>query len=446
MNFKPYDYQKFLIDKTENGNIRGWFVDMGLGKTVCALTVIQNLLYDYCSFKKALIIAPRGPAETTWPDEVKKWEHLKTLKLHNLTGLTPKKREELLRKNYNIYVINRELVKWIADYYKNKWPFDLVVIDELSSFKSGSSQRFRALKKLKEATVIGLTGTPGNLMDLWEEIYTLDQGKRLGRSVTTYRNTYFTPGRRNGNIVYEWIPREGSEKIIYEKISDLVVSLKTEDYIQLPECLYLTKKVTLDKSTMGVINELKRDKVLEIENEEVLTASAGVLHGFLMQLAGGALYTNEGYKVFHDKKIEALKELYEEANGEPMLVAYAFKHEKDRILKTFPEARELKGPKDVEEWNNRKISMLVVHPASAGHGLNLQFGGSIAVWFGLQWSLELYQQFNKRLHRQGQKKPVRIYHIVAEHTVDERTLRALENKDLNQKALIEAVKAELDFV
>lgn len=443
----PHDYQKYAIEYIKSHPITALFLDMGLGKTVTTLTAIRDLMYDAFEVKRVLVIAPLRVARDTWPDELRKWDHLKELTCSVVVG-TVAERRRALQQDADIYIVNRENLAWL--YENSRLDFDMVVLDELSSFKNHQSKRFRAMKAMrpKVKRIVGLTGTPtGNgLMDLWAEFRILDMGGggRLGRYISQYRNLYFKPDKRNGMVVYSYKPLPGAEEAIYHQISDITVSMKATDYLEMPELVSVAKEVRLSETEKKRYDELKKSLVLELPGGEVTSANAASLTLKLSQMANGAIYTDDKNVVnIHDRKLEALEDLVESANGKSVLVAYWFKHDKDRIRERM-EARELKEPQDFADWNAGKIPVALIHPASAGHGLNLQQGGSILIWFGLTWSLELYQQTNARLWRQGQAdKTVIIQHIVAKDTIDERILNVLKHKDGTQAALIEAVKADL---
>ena len=415
------------------------------GKTVTTLTAIRDLMYDTFEVKRVLVVAPLRVARDTWPEEIRKWDHLKDLTCSVVVGSVAERRRAL-QKKADIYIVNRENLVWLYEHCK--MPFDMVVLDELSSFKNHQAKRFRAIKALrpKVKRIVGLTGTPsGNgLMDLWAEFRILDMGERLGRYISQYRNLYFKPDKRNGMVVYSYKPLPGAEEAIYHQIADITVSMKATDYLEMPELVSVVKEVRLSEKEKERYDELKKSLVLELPGGEVTAANAASLTLKLSQMANGALYTDgQDVAAIHDRKLDALEDLVESANGKSVLVAYWFKHDKDRIRERM-EARELKEPQDFTDWNAGKIPVALIHPASAGHGLNLQQGGSILIWFGLTWSLELYQQTNARLWRQGQAdKTVIIQHIVAKDTIDERILNVLEHKDGTQAALIEAVKADL---
>ena len=445
MKFMPHDYQKYAIEYIKSHPITALFLDMGLGKTVTTLTAIRDLMYDAFEVKRVLVVAPLRVARDTWPDELRKWNHLKELTCSVVVG-TVAERRRALQQDADIYIVNRENLAWL--YENSRLDFDMVVLDELSSFKNHQSKRFRAMKAMrpKVKRIVGLTGTPtGNgLMVLWAEFRILDMGERLGRYISQYRNLYFKPDKRNGMVVYSYKPLPGAEEAIYHQISDITMSMKATDYLEMPELVSVAKEVRLSETEKKRYDELKKSLVLELPGGEVTSANAASLTLKLSQMANGAIYTDDKNVVnIHDRKLEALEDLVESANGKSVLVAYWFKHDKDRIRERM-EARELKEPQDFADWNAGKIPVALIHPASAGHGLNLQKGGSILIWFGLTWSLELYQQTNARLWRQGQAdKTVIIQHIVAKDTIDERILNVLKHKDGTQAALIDAVKADL---
>lgn len=445
MKFLPHDYQKYAIEYIKSHPVTALFLDMGLGKTVTTLTAIRDLMYDSFEIKHVLVVAPLRVTRDTWPEEIRKWDHLKELTFSVVVG-TVAERRRALQQEADIYIVNRENLAWL--YQNSCLDFDMVVLDELSSFKNAQSKRFKAMKAMrpKVKRIVGLTGTPsGNgLMDLWAEFRLLDMGERLGKYISQYRNLYFTPDKRNGMVVFSYKPLPGAEAVIYHQIADITVSMKAADYLKMPELVSVAKEVTLSEKERKRYDELKKSLVLELPGGEVTAANAASLTLKLSQMANGAIYTDDKKVVnIHDRKLDALEDLVESANGQPVLVAYWFKHDKDRIQKRM-EARELKEPQDFADWNAGKIPVALIHPASAGHGLNLQQGGSILIWFGLTWSLELYKQTNARLWRQGQQScTVIIQHIVAKGTIDERILKVLEHKDGTQAALIDAVKADL---
>ncbi len=450
MNFKPWDYQKYAINHVMDHYAAGLFLDMGMGKTVSSLTAIDNLLF-LGDTNKVIVIAPKRVAEDTWSTEVEKWDHLKDLRISIILG-TPKQRDEAVRKDADIYVTSRDNVVWLVDNYFKTWKWDTCIIDELSSFKSSKAKRFRALKKVRPyfKRIIGLTGTPApnSLIDLWPQLYLLDGGQRLGRTITGYREQYFVPGDRNQHIVYNWNLKEGAEDAIHNKISDICISMMAKDYLDLPERIDNKIYIDLPKSAKDKYTELEKDLIIELDGEDITATNAAVLTGKLLQIANGAIYSEDHEVVeIHEEKLNALLDIIEAANGKPVLVFYSFKHDLSRIMKTLKDnklkGQVLEGQEDIKKWNNGDIPILLLHPASAGHGLNLQYGGNIVVWFGLPWSLELYQQANARLHRQGQKETVIIHHIIAKNTVDEDVIKALSSKEINQNVLLEAVKARL---
>lgn len=448
MQFKPHNYQSYAISHIMENPISGLFLDMGLGKTVSTLTAIDGLLLEG-EIEKVLVIAPKRVAEDTWSTEVEKWDHINHLRVSKILG-TEKQRTAALYKDADIYVINRENVVWLVDKCFKNWNFDTVVIDELSSFKSSKSQRFRALKKVRPffKRIIGLTGTPApnSLMDLWPQIYLMDGGQRLGKTITSYRQQYFYPALANGHIVYKYALKDNAENEIYKKIDDICVSMKAEDYLDLPEAIYNRVEINLDVKASTKYKNLEKELVME--DEEVTAVNAAVLTGKLLQLANGAIYNDDKDVIeIHDEKLKALDEIIEAAQGKPILLFYNFQHDYDRIIEHLPKsikAQKLENSKDIKKWNEGKIDLALVHPASAGHGLNLQYGGNIIVWFGLTWSLELYQQANARLHRQGQTKTVIIHHLIAKGTVDEDVMNALESKEVNQDKLMRAIKARCE--
>ncbi|MCM8710822.1 DEAD/DEAH box helicase [Clostridium sp. SYSU_GA19001] len=449
MIFKPHDYQEYakqwIIEKPSSG----LFLDLGMGKTVCTLTAVEELLYDYFDVSKVLVIAPLRVAEDTWSSEVQKWEHLKNLKISKVLG-KEETRIEALKEKADIYVINRENVEWLVEYLDKEWFFDMVVIDELSSFKSPKSNRFRALKKVRPfiKRIVGLTGTPApnGLIDLWSQVYLLDQGERLGKTLTGYRDRYFQPDKRNQTVIFSWKPVDGAEDRIYEKLKDICISMKAADYLKLPERINNSIMVQLPKEAEMKYRKLEKELLLPLEDADIVADTAAVLTNKLLQMANGAVYDEKGeVKEIHDAKLKALDDVIEAANGKPVLIFYAYKHDLYRLSEYLKnkEFRVLNNSEDIESWNKGKVPIMLVHPASAGHGLNLQFGGNIIVWFGLTWSLELYQQANARLYRQGQQQSVIINHIIAKGTIDEDVMRTLENKEVGQEALLQAVKARL---
>jgi SNF2 family DNA or RNA helicase len=449
MEFVPHSYQAYSIDKIINNKKYGLFLEMGTGKTVSTLTAIEQLKYDYLEVDKVLVIAPKRVAEDTWAQEVAKWNHLSHLTVSLVLG-TPKQRTEALAADADIYVTNKENTKWICEKYKKDWPFDMLVIDELSTFKNSDSQRFKILKKQMPLVdrFVGLTGTPApnNLIDIWSQIYLIDGGERLGKHKTHFKQAYFYPTHQVADNVFNWDLRKGADDAIYNKINDITVSIKSEDYLEMPERIDNVQEVKLSKKEREVYEQLKADMVIEDEvdaNKDIEALTSATLTQKLLQLSNGAVYTLDGtYKTIHDKKLERLDEIIEEAQGKPILLFYSFKHDKERILERYDFAEELKGDY-MERWNNGEIKLLIAHPASAGHGINLQYGGSIAVWFGLTWNLEHYEQANARLFRQGQTETTVIHHIMTENSVDQDVYKGLQNKQLGQNALMQAVKAQI---
>ena len=445
MKFIPHDYQQYAIDFIASHKTAAVLLDMGLGKTVITLTALNDLLFDRFEISRILVIAPLRVARNTWPQEIGKWEHLKHLRYSVVVG-TEKERREALRKQASLYIINRENVPWLVE--KTDFTYDAIVMDELSSFKNWSSKRFKALMKVRPLAkrVIGLTGTPsGNgLMDLFAEFKVLDMGQRLGRFITKYRQDYFVPDKRNGQVVFSYVPLPGAEERIYEKIADITISMKASDHLRMPELIESEYSVRMNEAEKKIYTEMCEQLVLQMKGDEVTAANAGVLSGKLAQMANGAVYTDDDTTLhIHDRKLDALEDIIESMNGKPLLVAYWFRHDAERIEKRVPCVR-LDSDESIDCWNRGEIPVALIHPASAGHGLNLQSGGSSLVWFGITWSLELYQQTVARLYRQGQNSnTVVVQHIIAEGTIDERILRALKRKDKTQAALIEAVKAEV---
>lgn len=449
MKYTPYSYQQYAASWIIDKKYSALFLDCGLGKTVITLTAISALLYDYFEITKVLVIAPLRVAHSTWDEEVAKWDHLKNIRISKVLG-TEKERIAALNTKADVYIINRENVRWLVNFYKADWPFDMVVIDELSSFKSSKSERFKALRKIRPLTkrIVGLTGTPApnGLIDLWSQIYLLDGGERLGKTVTCFRQKYFLPDKRNQHIVFTYKPKEGAKEAIYEKLSDICVSMKAEDYLELPERIDNIISVELNSAVKKQYEVLEKELILSLDDSDISAGSAAVLANKLLQMANGAVYDENGeVKYIHDEKLKALDELIEAASGKPVLIFYGYQHDKDRIMNCLSKLnpRILQSDKDIKDWNRGEVKILLAHPASCGHGLNLQAGGNIIVWFGLTWSLELYQQANARLHRQGQKETVIIHHIIAKGTIDEKVMKALADKNTSQTALIEAVKAQM---
>lgn len=453
MKLSLHDYQEVTKDFIIRTPYAAVILDMGMGKTATTLSAINELMFDRYEVSKVLVIAPLRVANTVWSDEIEQWEELRHLRYAKIVG-TPKQRRAALEQDADIYIVNREILPWLVQQCSPYFKWDMVVIDELSSFKSWQSKRFKAFMAMRPymKRVVGLTGTPSSngLMDLFAEFKVIDSGERLGRFIGEYRSRYFDEGRRNGNIVYEYIPMDYAECQIYDKIDDITVSMKAMDYLDMPELISTKKVVHLTDKETDNYKRFKKDYVLsDLEDGEVTAANAASLSNKLVQMANGAVYSDDHQVVsLHDQKLDTLEDIIEAANGEPVLVAYWFKHDlqriEERLAKLKVQGTVLKTEQDIREWNKGNIRVGLLHPASAGHGLNLQKGGHHLVWFGLTWSLELYQQTNARLWRQGQQaETVVIQHIVTEGTIDEEILKALENKDAQQSRLIEAVKAQV---
>lgn len=438
-------YQEFAYQEILKKPACALFLDMGLGKTLTTLAAINDLINDYLTVGKVLIIAPLRVAETTWPDEVEKWKF--PLSVSVVTG-SARERVAALKRKADIYTINRENVPWLCEVYAFNWPFDMVVIDESSSFKNNRSKRFKSLRRIrpKISRLVELSGTPSpnGLMDLWSQLYLLDRGKRLGKTITEYRNKYFYPTGGYGHVVYNWRLQQNAQKEIYKKISDICISMKSEDFLTLPPIIHNVIKVELSKEVKEAYKRLEHDLILPLVDSDIVATTAATLSGKLLQFANGAAYDENGHTVIiHEKKLDALQEIIEANEHKNIMVFYWFKFDLKMLKKRFPKANELKTAQDIRDWNAGKIPLLLVHPASAGHGLNLQQGGSVAVWYSLTWSLELYEQANKRLHRSGQKHTVVIHHLVAAGTVDEDVIAALKNKRRGQDGLMQAIKAKL---
>ncbi|CAK7069790.1 DEAD/DEAH box helicase [Tissierella sp.] len=423
-----------------------------MGKTVITLTAINDLKYNRFAISKVLVIAPKKVAESTWSKESQKWDHLKMLRVVPVLG-TLKKRIRALNTPADIYVINRENVQWLVEYYRNAWPFDMVIVDEFSSFKNHQAKRFKSLTWVRKhiTRFVGLTGTPApnGLLDLWAQVYLLDEGERLEKKITHFREKYFEPDQRDRDRVFSYMPKPGAEEIIQEKISDICVSMKAEDYLELPDCIDNIVPVVLDSKAKEAYEKLEKEMLLEVDDTTIDAGSAAVLTNKLLQLCNGAVYDeNRNVIDIHNCKIEVFLELIEGLNGKPALVFYNFQHDVSRIKKALAGSkliiRELKTPQDETDWNNRQIDILLAHPASAAYGLNLQEGGNHVIWFGLNWSLELYQQANKRLHRQGQKEKVIIHHLVVEGARDDDVMEALGDKGNTQDKLMESLKARIE--
>lgn len=445
MKYKPHNYQQFATDFILNQSICCLMLDMGLGKTVITLTALWQLALDSFDVSRVLVIAPKRVAEDTWPKELAKWEHLTGLTSSLVLGSAAERKAALQKKAF-LYIINRENVAWLVK--NHYWDFDMVVIDELSSFKSNKAERFKAMKKVRPMVtrIVGLTGTPApnTLLDLWPQMYLMDMGQRLGRFIGGFRDRFFLPDKRNREIIYSYKPREGAEDAIYALISDICISMKAADYLDMPERIDNRIEVSMSPKERKLYDDFQKDMVLSIGDEELDAANAAALSNKLLQMANGAVYGEDKTVIpIHDRKLDALEDLVEAANGKPLLVAYWYKHDLQRIKARFKNVRCIDTAKDIDDWNAGQIPLALIHPASAGHGLNLQDGGCTIVWFGLTWSLELYQQLNARLWRQGQKHTVVIHHIITKGTHDEDVMRALKNKDTRQSALIEAVRARI---
>ena len=450
MKFIPHKYQQIAINKIFDTPRAGLFLDMGLGKTVITLTAIEDLIYNRFEVEKVLVIAPLRVAEDTWSKESDKWDHLKHLSISKILG-TPAQRRKALAKEADIYIVNRENVVWLTNELSSigdSWIFDMVVIDELSSFKSPKSQRFRALKKYitRSKRVVGLTGTPApnGLIDLWSQIYLLDGGQRLGRTVTGYREKYFDPNQRNATTIFNYKPKPEAEEKIRNAISDICISMRAEDWLEMPERIDSIQRVKLSEKEQKAYEQFERDSYYEFLSGEITAASRAALTNKLLQFSNGAVYDSNGrYIKIHDRKLDALEEIIELSNGKPVLCFYSYKHDLNRIMERFENAVKLKDSNDITLWNNGEIPLLLAHPAGAGHGLNLQGGGNIIVWFGLTWSLELYQQANARLYRQGQSEnSVIIHHLITEGSADEKVLNSLLNKKDVQDDLLNSLKAK----
>lgn len=452
MKYNPHDYQRYATEYIESHPEAAVFLDMGLGKTSITLTALNNLLFDYFDVHRILVVAPLRVARNTWSDEIEKWEHLHNLTFAIAVG-TEKERLEALRKQADITMINRENLQWLIEKSGQPFEFDMIVVDELSSFKNHQAKRFKSLMKVrpKVKRIVGLTGTPSSngLMDLFAEFKILDMGMRLGRFIGQYRNTYFKPDKVNGPIVYSYKPLPGAEDAIYEKISDITISMKAADHLKMPELVNTKYVVHLSEKEKKKYEDMKAELVLALPEGEITAANAASLSGKLSQMANGAVYADdESILPIHDRKLDALEDIIESANGKPILIAYWFKHDLMRIEQRLTEKKilfqKLDSDASMKKWNRGELPVALIHPASAGHGLNLQSGGSTIVWFGITWSLELYQQTVARLYRQGQTSgTVTVIHILTEGTVDEKIMKALADKDSTQSALIDAVKAEL---
>lgn len=454
MNFTPHNYQAFCINRIVSDPAVGLFLDMGLGKTVITLSAIQDLKYNRFEVGKVLVIAPKKVAEATWSKEASKWEQLKHLRIQTVLG-SQTKRIRALNTPADIWIINRENVPWLVEHYRNAWPFDMVVIDESSSFKNHQAKRFKALKNIRPhiKRIVELTGTPApnGLIDLWAQVYLLDGGQRLGKTIGGFRERYFSPDARNAQTVFTYKPKEDADTAIQNLIGDICISMKADDYLQLPDCVINDIPVALDDKSQKQYDKLEKEMLLEVLDSTIDAGTAAVLSNKLLQLCNGAVYDSEKNAVeLHSCKIEAFLELVEQLNGQPALVFYNFQHDLTRIKKALEKSklrvRQLKTPQDETDWNNREIDILLAHPASAAYGLNLQDGGNHVIWFGLNWSLELYQQANKRLHRQGQKQKVIIHHLSVVGGRDEDVVLALSDKGATQDRLIDSLKARINKI
>ncbi len=452
MRFEPLPYQQYCIDRLVHDPAVGLFLEMGLGKTVITLTAINELRYYRFAVSRVLVIAPKKVAEATWSREAAKWDHLRHLRVIPVLG-SQAKRVRALNTPGDVWVINRENVPWLVEYYRNAWPFDMVVIDESTSFKSHQAKRFKALTWVRPhmQRVVLLTGTPApnGLLDLWSQIYLLDQGERLGKYITHFRERYFEPDQRNAHQVFSYAPKPGADEKIRRLIGDICVSMKAEDYLQLPDMVTNDIPVVLDPAAKRLYDKLEREMLLQVDESTIDAGTAAVLSNKLLQLCNGAVYDeNRNVVEIHGCKIEAFRELLEQLNGQPALVFYNFRHDADRIEKALAgsnlRVRRLAGPADQQDWNERKIDVLLAHPASTAYGLNLQDGGNHVIWFGLNWSLELYQQANKRLHRMGQKQKVIVHHLSVVGGRDEDVAAALADKGATQDRLIESLKARIE--
>ncbi|WP_315498673.1 DEAD/DEAH box helicase [Gemella sanguinis] len=446
MRYVAHNYQNYAKDFILAHKVSALFLDCGLGKTITTLTAINELMYDSFEISKVLIIAPLRVAQSTWKDEIEKWDHLNLLRYSIVVG-DEKERLKALKQNSDIYIINRENVDWLVTKSGIDFNFDMLVIDELSSFKSHTSKRFKSLLKIRPyfERVVGLTGTPSSngLMDLWAEFRVLDLGERLGSYITHYRNEYFLPDKRNGAVIFSYKPQPNAEERIYRRLADMTISMKSTEYLKMPELILNELEINLDEEDQMKYKKFKKEMVMTIQEKEIDAINAASLSNKLIQLANGSIYDEDKkfYEV-HNKKLDKLEEIIESANGKPVLVAYWFKADKERIEKRF-KVREIKTADDIKQWNMGMINLALIHPASAGHGLNLQSGGSTLVWFSLTWSLELYQQTNARLYRQGQKDTVVIHHLITKNTIDKDIMKSLKRKDKTQEALMRAVKARI---
>lgn len=452
-----HKYQKVCVEHIISHPFCGVFLDMGLGKTISTLTAIEELKYDYCEIDTVLVIAPKRVVETVWEEEAKKWDHTKHLTFSKIIG-TERQRLAALKVKADVHIISRDNIAWLCSLYAAKLPYDMLVIDELSSFKAHQTQRFKSLRLARPwfKRVVGLTGTPApnGLINLWSQMYLIDKGERLEKTITAYRSRYFRPGASNGYVVYSYKLLSDSERLIQERIKDICISMRAEDYLEMPERIDNFVRVTMPDKLMDAYKKFEQENVITLANEieegttTVNAVNAAALSNKLLQFANGAMYDeNKNVVPIHDLKLEALKEIIEAADGKPVLVAWTYQFDRDRIKNYFRSMapRELKTAEDINDWNAGKVRLMLAHPASAGHGINLQAGGNIIVWYGLTWSLELYQQFNARLYRQGQKQRTIIHHIVNSGTHDEDVVRALKSKDKTQNNLMNSIKAKLEL-
>lgn len=446
MRYVAHNYQNYAKDFILAHKVSALFLDCGLGKTITTLTAINELMYDSFEISKVLIIAPLRVAQSTWKEEIEKWDHLNLLRYSIAVG-DEKERLKALKQTSDIYIINRENVDWLVTKSGIDFNFNMLIIDELSSFKSHTSKRFKSLLKIRPyfERVVGLTGTPSSngLMDLWAEFRVLDLGERLGRYITHYRNEYFLPDKRNGAVIFSYKPQPNAEERIYRRLADMTISMKSTEYLKMPELILNELEINLDEEDQTKYKKFKKEMVMTIQEKEIDAINAASLSNKLIQLANGSIYDEaKNFYEIHNKKLDKLEEIIESANGKPVLIAYWFKADKERIEKRF-KVREIKTADDIKQWNKGIIDLALIHPASAGHGLNLQSGGSTLVWFSLTWSLELYQQTNARLYRQGQKDTVVIHHLITKNTIDEDIIKSLKRKDKTQEALMKAVKARI---
>lgn len=452
-----HKYQKVCVEHIISHPFCGVFLDMGLGKTISTLTAIEELKYDYCEIDTVLVIAPKRVAETVWEEEAKKWDHTKHLTFSKIIG-TERQRLAALKKKVDVYIISRDNIAWLCSLYAAKLPYDMLVIDELSSFKAHQTQRFKSLRLARPwfKRVVGLTGTPApnGLINLWSQMYLIDRGERLEKTITAYRSRYFRPGASNGYVVYSYNILPESEKLIQNRIKDICISMRAEDYLEMPERIDNFVRVVMPDNLYEIYKKFEEENIITLANEikegttTVNAVNAAALSNKLLQFANGAIYDeNKNVVPVHDLKLEALKEIVEAADGKPVLVAWTYQFDRDRIMNYFRslKPRELKTAQDINDWNAGKVQLMLAHPASAGHGINLQAGGNIIVWYGLTWSLELYQQFNARLYRQGQKQRTIIHHIIASKTEDENVVKALKSKDKTQNNLMNSIKAKLEL-